>query len=392
MMPEKKIKVCHCVSADITLKFLLLEKFRFLRGLGYEVYATCAPGKWVKSIEKEGVKIKTIGFRRKAISPFSDIVSFIRLFFYFKKEKFDIVHTHTLKPEFYGQIAAKFAGIPIIINTLHGFDFAEEDSFFKKKLIIFLERISAKCSDIILSIASHVTEGAKKEKIAGEDKLRYFGRDINMQRFNQGRFNKKFIEEKKKKLGIQKNARVVGIVARLVREKGYLDLFKAFEAVISEFPDAIILAVGPSEPEKNDAITPEIAENYSIKNKVFFVGDQEKVEEFYAIMDIFVLPTHREGLGASILEASSMGKPVIASDTGGCPEAVDEGKTGLLVPVRNTKKLAEAILFLLKNKNIAETMGVAGRGKVFKEFRQEMVFERMQKNYQEIIIKKIKKR
>lgn len=391
-IPSKKIKICHCVSADITLKFLLLEKLKFLRGLNYDVYATCSPGKWVESLRKEGVKIKTIGFKRKAFSPFSDITSFLRLYFYFKKEKFYIVHTHTLKPEFFGQIAAKLAGVPVIINTLHGFDFAEEDSFFKKKLVIFLETISAKCSDIVLSIANHISERAVKEKIVDAGKIKYFGRDINMQRFSQNRFDKKFVEKKKKELGMPENVKVIGIVARMVKEKGYLELFEAFNKVVSEFPNTVLLVVGPLEPEKNDAITPEIVKNYGIKDKVFFVGDQEKVEEFYAIMDIFVLPTHREGLGASILEASSMEKPVIASSVGGCPEAVEDGKTGLLVPVRDIKKLTEAIIFLLKNKNIAEEMGKAGREKVFREFKQEIVFGRMEENYHKIITKKIKQK
>lgn len=388
-IPNNKIKICHCASADITLKFLLLEKFKFLRDSGYDVYATCSPGKWVESVRSEGIKVKTIGFKRKPFSPFSDIISFLRLYFYFRKEKFCIVHTHTLKPEFFGQIAAKLAGVPVIINTLHGFDFAQEDRLIKKKIIIYLERISAKCSDIILSIAWHIIERAKKEKIADDKKLRYYGRDVNVQRFNQDRFDKKFIEEKKKQLCIPENSKVIGIVARLVREKGYLDLFKAFSEIIVEFPNAVLLAVGPGEPEKNDAITPESAKDYGIEKHVFFVGDQEKVEEFYALMDIFVLPTHREGLGASILEASSMKRPVVVCNTGGCPEAVDDGKTGILVSVRNPHKLAEAIIFLLKNKNIAETMGVAGREKVLKEFSQKIVFERMQKNYQEILAKKL---
>jgi glycosyltransferase involved in cell wall biosynthesis len=390
--PNKKIKICHCVSADITLKFLLLEKLKFLRGLNYDVYATCSPGKWVESLKKEGIKIKTIGFKRKAFSPFSDIISFFRLYFYFKKEKFCIVHTHTLKPEFFGQIAAKLAGVPVIINTLHGFDFAEEDSFFKKKLIIFLETISAKCSDIVLSIASHISERAIKERIVDAGEIKYFGRDINIERFNQNCFDKKFVEEKKKELGISEGDKVIGIVARMVKEKGYLELFEAFNKIIFEFPDTALLVIGPLEPEKNDAITPEIVKNYGIEDKVFFAGDQEKVEEFYAIMDIFVLPTHREGLGASILEASSMEKPVIVSNVGGCPEAVEDGKTGLLVPVRDVKKLTGAIIFLLKNKDTAKAMGKAGREKVFKEFKQEIVFGRMEDNYREIMIKKVKQK
>ena len=386
---NKKIKVCHSASVDMTIKFLLLDRLKFLLSQGYDVYATCSPGKWVKDIEGDGIKVKTIGFKRKPFSPVSDLVSFSRLFFYFKKEKFHIVHTHTLKPEFYGQIAAKLAGVPIIINTLHGFDFTEEDSFLKKKIIILLQKIAAYCSDVIFVIAQHIIDGIKKEKITDENKIRYLGRDIDTERFNPGRFDKNFIARKKLELGIKESAKIIGIVARLVKEKGYVELFEAFKNIILKFPDTVLLVVGPLEPEKNDSIKPEFVKGFGIEKSVFFVGDQKKIEEFYAIMDIFVLPTHREGLGAATLEASSMEKPVVVSNIGGCPETVDDKKTGFLVPVRDAKKLEEAMIFLLENKTAADAIGKAGRKKVLKQFKKEIVFERLAKDYQEIISKKL---
>ena len=242
---------------------------------------------------------------------------------------------------------------------------------------------------LIFVIAQHIIDGIKKEKITDENKIRYLGRDIDTERFNPGRFDKNFIARKKLELGIKESAKIIGIVARLVKEKGYVELFEAFKNIILKFPDTVLLVVGPLEPEKNDSIKPEFVKGFGIEKSVFFVGDQKKIEEFYAIMDIFVLPTHREGLGAATLEASSMEKPVVVSNIGGCPETVDDKKTGFLVPVRDVKKIEEAIIFLLENKTAAEAIGKAGRKKVLKQFKKEIVFERLAKDYQEIISKKL---
>lgn len=384
----KKIKVCQIASADMTMKFMLLGQLKCLLKEGYEVFAVSSPGKWLKALEKEGIKIKAIRFPRK-ISPFSDILAFFKLYFYFKKEKFDIVHTHTLKPEIYGQIAAKLAGVPIIINTLHGFDFSDEDPLFKKKFILFLQRIAGKCSTAIFAIARDIIERAIQEKIAKPEVFHYLGRDIDTERFNPQRFSQEYIFQKKKELGLEPETKVIGIVARLVGEKGFLELFEAFQGVVSQFPNICLLVVGPQEPEKKDSISPKITKKYQIEDKVVFVGERSDVENFYAIMDIFVLPTHREGLGAAILEASSMEKPVIATNVGGCVEAVDDKKTGFLVPVKNPGRLKAALLYLLKHPQKAALMGREGRKKVLREFNQELIFERLKREYKKFIQKKL---
>lgn len=389
MREFKKIKVCQIASVDMTLKFMLINQLRFLKSKGYVVKAVCSPGKWVKSIEKEGIPVTTITFKRK-ISPISDLIAFLKLFFYFKKEKFQIVHTHTLKPEIYGQIAAKLAGVPIIINTLHGFDFSDKDNFFKKKFILFLQRIAAYCSTTIFSIARHIIKTSVKEKIAPFQKFKYLGRDIDTKRFNPERFSKEFILKKKRELGIPKNKKIIGIVARLVKEKGFLELFEAFKKVLDKFPNALLLVVGPKEPEKRDAVSLKIVKNYNIEKNVLFLGERTDTDELYPLMDIFVLPSHREGLGAAILEASAMERPVVATRIGGCPEAIDDSRTGILVPLKNSEKLAEAIIYLLDNPEKAKEMGKEGRRKILKEFNEKLIFDRIKAEYQRLIKEKLK--
>ena len=174
-------------------------------------------------------------------------------------------------------------------------------------------------------------------------------------------------------------------MARLVREKGFIPLFAAFAQILKRFPDTVLLVIGPDEPEKRDALDKNIVDKYGIQNKVLFLGERTDVIELYSVMDVFALPSYREGLGLSILEASAMKRPVVASDIRGCREAVDDKKTGFLVPSSNPKKLAEAIMYILSHPKEAKTMGEEGRKKVEREYNQDAVFELLKKEYERLL-------
>lgn len=381
---NRKIKVCHIVSIDITVKFLLMPQLKFLMGEGYNVYAICSPGKLKKDIETEGIKVETIQIKRK-ISPFSDIISLIKLLVYFKKEKFDIVHTHAPKPGLIGQLAAKMAGVPIIINTIHGLYFTENSSFLKRKFFVLMEKIAAKCSTLIFSQNREDMETMIKEKIAKPEKIKYLGNGVSMERFNPERFSDNFVKNKKKELNLPADAKIIGAIGRLVKEKGYLELFEAFGEVLKNFPNALLLVVGPEEPEKKDCLTPEIVKNYGLEGKTIFLGERKDVDELYPLMDVFVLASHREGFPRTVLEAMAMKKPVVATNIRGCREEIDNGANGILVPLKNAKELAKAIIYLLRNPDRAEKIAVLAREKAEKEFDERLVFGRIKKEYVEFI-------
>lgn len=390
MKNVRKIKICYIASIDVTIRFILFNHLKFLKREGYDVYAVCSPGKWIKDIEKEGIKVKTIRFKRK-ISPIYDLITLAKLFFYLKKEKFDIVHTHTPKPSLLGQMAARLAGIPIVADTVHGFYFNQKKSLPARIFFRFIRKASAKFSDIIFLVNREDMETASRERLCRKDKIKYFGGGIDINRFNPEIFSKDFINKKKKELNIPADFKVVGIVARLVEEKGYLDIFKAFKRVLNDFPKTMLLAVGQSEPEKKDAIKPEIVKKYGIERNAIFLGERTDINEIYALMDIFVLPSYREGLGISIIEASAMEKPVVATDIRGCREAVENKKTGILIPQKNPQKLAEAIIYLFSNPAEAKKMGKEGRKKALDEFDERIIFDRIKKEYDALLNQKIKK-
>jgi len=382
-MENKKIKICWVTNIDKSLKYILLNYLKFLKENNFDVYAICSPGEFIDGIKKEGIEVKPIKIKRR-ITPFYDLITLFRLWNYFRKEKFDIVQTHTPKPSLLGQMAARLAGVPIIIDTVHGFYFKQDGSLASRAFFRFIRKISAKFSDVIFFVNREDMKTAKKEKICKEDRIRYFGGGIDLNRFDLKHFSDRYIFNKRTELGTNKDDKVIGIVARLVEEKGYLDLFEAFEKVIKKFPDCKLLIIGPEEKEKNDSI------KINATNNIIFLGERKDVEYFYPVMDIFVLPSHREGLGISLIEASAMERPVVATYIRGCREAVDNGKTGILVPVKDSEKLAEAIIYLLENPEVACEMGRQGRQKVEREFDEKLVFDRIKECYRNLIREKIK--
>lgn len=388
-MKNSKIKICYIANTDMAVKFFLINQLNFFKNNDYEVYVVCSSGKFIKDFRAEGIEVKVINFKRR-ISPIFDLITFLKLFFYFKKEKFDIVHTHTLKPGLLGQLSAKLAGIPIIINTIFGFYFHEKMPYFKKRFFILIEKIAAKCSDSIFFRNREDFQTTIKEKISKPNLIKYFGDGIDIFRFNPKRFSEEFIQKKKKKLSINYQKKVIGIVARLVEEKGYLDFFEALKKVLKRFPDAVILIVGSDDPEKKDALNINIVKNYGIEKNILFLGERMDIDEIYPLMDVFVLPSYREGFPHSIMEASAMEKPVVATNIRGSREAVEDGKTGILVPVKNPEKLFQAMIYFLENSEIAKIFGENGRKKAEKEFDERLLFDRIKKEYQRLIKEKLK--
>ncbi|HEY0090699.1 MAG TPA: glycosyltransferase, partial [Candidatus Lokiarchaeia archaeon] len=254
---RKKIKVCQVTTIPFAIRFLLLNQIKDLQKQGYDVSVVCSPGRWVKEIEEEGVPVKTIKITRK-MSPFSDLITLIKLVFYFRREKFDIVHTSMPKPGLLGAMAARMARVPIVIHSNLGFYFQKDSHWLKRKFFLLIEKTTAKCCDLVFSVAKSDINLAIKEKICPSDKIKYLGGWVDLNRFNPNRFNQEFIERKKRELKIDNQAKVIGINARLVRDKGYYELFKAFGEVLKKFPQALLLIIGPEEPEKRDRINPDL--------------------------------------------------------------------------------------------------------------------------------------
>lgn len=391
-MKQKNIKVCQVASVDISLQFLVLPFVKDLQKHGFEVWGVCSPGKWVQNLQKEGIEMRTFAITRRIFTPFADALAFFQLFRLFKQEKFDIVHTHTLKASFLGQMAAFLAGVPIKIYTCHGLDFAGIESPPKKILFKIAEYVIARIVDVAFFVNKEDTKYALKTKLYSENKILHLPVGVDLERFDSSRFSHDFVQRKRQALGIPTTSKVVGIVARLVEEKGYFELFEAFSSIVKKFPNTFLIIVGGEEPEKSDAFSPSLIHSYHIEKNTLYLGERTDVEELYAIMDVFILPSHRESLSLASLEASAMKVPVVATAIRGFRESVDDGKTGILVPLRDPGSLAKAIERILADKEFAKLLGNAGREKVKKEYDREVLTYKRLEAYEKLIAKKLRRR
>jgi glycosyltransferase involved in cell wall biosynthesis len=388
-MENNKLKICYVANDDSFVKFLLMPQIKFLIKEGYSIYAVCSDGKWISDIKKEGVTVKIIKIKRK-ISPFYDLITLFKLWNYFRKENFDIVHTNNPKPGLLGQLAAKIAGVPIVVNTIHGLYFYINSSNLKRKFFLFIEKIAGKCSDLIFCVGREDVDTLIEEKVVKPDKIKYFGNGVDIEKFNSEKFSKEFIDKKKKEFNIPEDYKIIGITARLLVGKGYLDLFEALKSVVKIFPKTILLVLGREEPEKKFGVKMSVVKNYGIEKNVIFLGEIDNISQIYPIMDIFTLPSHGEGLSVSILEAMAEKRAIVATNIRGSREEIENGKSGILVPAKNPEKLSEAIMYLLENKQKANEMAEGAKIRAQKEFDERLVFNRIKKEYKRLINRKIK--
>ena len=381
---ENKIRIVHVCAIDWTVQFMLKPQIKALQKAGYDVCAMCSSNKYLQVLEKNGIKIIQIDICR-AFTPLQDLRTLWQLYRRFRKGGFDIVHTHTPKISLLGQMAAYYARVPVIVNTVHGFYFHDNMRPLKRKFYILMEKIAAKFSSKILSQSKEDIDTAIKLKICKPEIIRQLGNGIDLNRFCKKRFDTNFAVKKRKELNLQEDAFVVGIVGRLVREKGYMELFEALSGLLKKGYNVRLLSIGPKEPEKPDAISVSETDRFEISDRVHFCGQREDVDELMMTMDIYTLPSYREGYPRSAMEASAMSLPVIATDIRGCREVVDDGETGFLVPVRDAKALEQAIERLIENKELRSEMGKKARKKAEVVFDEQNVINIIMEEYKELL-------
>jgi len=375
----RKIKILQLCAVDFTVKNLLLPLINRLSAEGFKVHVLCSAGENTKELTKGGYKVKIIKIIRR-ISIMSNFISLIKIYRFIKKEKFDIVHVHTPIACVLGRIAAKIAGVPLIIYTAHGFYFHDGMAKWKRKILINIEKIMGNLfTDLIFTQSKEDKKTAVNEGIIAKNKIYYIGNGVDINKFNINNTSIDWLA-KKKEFDIDSRAKIICFIGRVVREKGIIDLIYAFKNILSELPDTILLIIGDNGANERDLKTKDevdfLINRFNIKEKVIFTGYRDDIRDLLAMSDVFVLPSYREGMPRSIIEAMAMQRAVVATNIRGCREEVINNKTGILVPVGKPRKLSNALLKILKDEKLASKMGQNGRARVEKEFNEEIVLEK----------------
>lgn len=377
------MKVAHVTTVDMSLRGLLLNQLQSLRDEGYEVVGISSPGSDVPTIEAAGIRHIAVPISRN-LTPLADLVSLWCLYQIMRRERFTIVHTHTPKAGLLGQLAARLAGVPIIVNTVHGFYFHEHMSARARRFYIAMEKVAAWCSHLILCQNEEDIQTAIKEGICTEGKIKLLGNGIDLTQFDPS-------TEKREISGIPLGAPVVGFVGRLAgRRKGFLDFLAAAKQIAARSPKVRFLIVGDADTGKPDAVEPSAAADYGIADCCVFLGHRPNAElpPLYKLMNVLVLPSLFEGVPRVVMEASAMGVPCVVSNVKGNREAVTDGRNGLLVPFGDVPALVAAITRILTEPATAQHMSLEACRMAAERFDERIVFEKVKAEYARLLREK----
>ena len=364
-----------------------LNTYLTMRGMdktAYNVELACAPGgKLIDLIRGQGMKVRLFKNLVQPLHPLKDLLGLIDLILFLKKKRYHIVHTHNSKAGFIGRLAAKWAGVPIIVHTVHGFSFHEREPVWRQMLFRNLERLASHWCDRMIFISQPLIDWALRDRITRRGKILKIYSGIELDHFTP-------VQEKernvlKKEWGIKGEAPVIGIVSKLWEGKGHATLIHAFEGLKQEIPEAVLVIVGegPLREKLSD-----LACGLGLKDSVLFTGFQMDVRRIMATFDVAVLPSFFEGMGRVLLEAMAMEKPVVASSVGGIPDLVHHGKTGLLVTPGSVSELKSTLLTLIQNPALAREMGREGRKRISEEFSAGRMAQSIERLYRELLQRK----
>lgn len=380
----RPIRVAHLTTVDLTLRYLLRPQLQRLAAEGFDVTTISAPGEHARALEEEGIRHIAWPSATRGWSLGSDLKAFRELFRILRRERFDVVHTHNPKAGVLGRIAARLAGVPHVVNTQHGIYATPTDRPTRRLVVLAAEWLAARFSHLELYQSEEDFQWVQRLRLARPPKAVLLGNGVDVERFHPGAVPPRRPLQLRRELGIPEDALVVGTVGRLVAEKGYRELIDAAASVRSALPGTAFLVVGGADPEKWDSLPADLIER-AARHHMIFAGHRDDVRDLLAVMDVFVLPSWREGLPRSAIEAAAMARPLVLTDIRGCREVARDGVEGLLVPARDALRLAEAITTLLKDPDLRTRMGAAARERALSRFDERRVEDIVVNEYRRML-------
>jgi len=366
------VKICQLCAVDFTMRKFLLPLIDGQAGNGYTVIGVCSDGEYVQGMLDEGYHIHTISISR-SMHPIKHIRSIWKLYRYFRKEKFDVVHVHTPIAALVGRVAAFMARVPFVVYTAHGFYFHDGMPKKKQRFHIFLEKFAGKITDLMFTQSEQDAQSAIEKNIMPKERVFAIGNGVDIDKFNPSTISNK--RELRKVLSIPDDAFVVGMIGRQVEEKGIVEFLESAKHIAQQHQHVYFLLIG-DRLESDHAVSVDKAikeAKKTIGSRLILTGMRSDIPELLATMDAFTLPSWREGMPRTIIEAMMMGLPVVATDIRGSREEVIPESTGLLVPVRSPEKLADALMRLIEVPDWARELGASGRVRALQLYDEQKV-------------------
>ena len=363
------MKIARVATVPFFLYNHLRGQIKATLAAGHEVTLVSGSGQeveWLKAIP--GVKFVEIDIPRK-ISPFRDMRALWQLHLFFRREKFDIVHSTTPKAGMLCAIAAFLAKVPVRLHTFTGQAWMELRGMMRS-IAKAGDRVTAGLDTQCYADSLSQRDFIVSEGIASREKLRVLGSGslagVDLSRFDPDKWADSKVATRKA-LGIPEEHRVITFIGRVTKDKGIEELLAAFESLKSL--KCTLLLIGPGEAKDGSFSGPGEDSDPDIR----MIGYSPEPERYLAVTDIFCLPSYREGFGNVVIEAAAMGIPAVGTAITGLKDAVIDGETGMLVPAKDSKALAGALKTLLNDENLRLKMGKAARERAAREFSAEKV-------------------
>ncbi len=377
---EKRIDIVSILTSSLSVRFVEGQA-KYLGKKGYDVVVVSSLGEELSKAAREGTQTVEVAMERE-ISPWKDAASFWKLLCVIARLRPTITNVGTPKAGLLGGVAAWLCRVPCRYYTLYGLR-CETTLGLKRKLLLLTERIACRCAHRVICVSESLRQKAIELGVVDAKSTIVFAAGsctgVDAERFAPTAEALRRGEAIRRDLGIPAGAPVAGFVGRLTKDKGVCELVEAYLELRKTIPEARLLLVG--DPEEGDALPAAVRERIGREAGILCTGFVQDAADYYHAMDVLALPSYREGFGNVLLEANAAGKPVIAARATGATDAVVDGVTGMLVPVGDSGTLARALELLLNDRRMAEAMGSAGRERVRREFRPEVVWEAMAREY-----------
>ena len=375
-------KLIRTATVSISLDILLKGQLSFLNRY-YQVIAVSGQDVHLENV-KNREKVLTVDVPMyRTISPFKDFVSLIKLYFAFRKEKPLIVHSITPKAGLLSMIAAYFAGVPIRIHTFTGLVFPHKKGFIHH-LLLFLDKV-------LCRFATHIIpegEGVKKDLVAFKVTKKQLNviangnvNGIDLDFFNPNKVSQVEQENLKQQLHIDATDFVFVFVGRLVSDKGINELVAAFTDLSKQYSKCKLLLVGPFENEL-DPLNQDTLDLISSNKSIISVGFQVDVRPYFAISNVFVFPSYREGFPNVVLQAGAMDLPCIVTDISGSNEIIVQDLNGIIIPIKNKKAIFDALKVMLLDDELRNKCTNNASRLICSRYEQSLVWNSLLEQYQ----------
>lgn len=378
-------KLIRITTIPISIEKLLENQLFFMKDY-YDVKAISSDKENLERVGKlQEVTVYPVEMTRK-ITLWKDLKALWKLYRYFKKEQPLIVHTHTPKAGTIGMIASKLAGVPHRLHTVAGLPLLETKGN-KRKLLNLVEKTTYACASKIYPNSNGLKNIITQEGFCKPEKIKIIANGssngINTQIFNPEIVSNEDQLHLKKTLGIAPTDFVFIYVGRLTGDKGINELLLVFQKIAMEFKDTKLLLVGFFETNLDPLQKDTLSE---IKNnaQVIYVPFQNDVRPYYAISDVLVFPSYREGFPNAILEAGAMGLPTIATNINGCNEIIEDQKNGILIPPKDTEALFTAMKEVMLDPSFRSHLKQNARPMILSRFEQILVWEALLAEYKNL--------